>query len=119
MGALPKSYLWVRRCLCRRYKARLTHEFEQTHPIPIGETVTVLSLPIGSPPRIEGHAVIRGIARGRHRYFMCFDRDPILRERTAHSAYQRDPDAFLQVLLDLWRASNAPAVEEFFCVDDK
>jgi hypothetical protein len=86
---------------------------ESSHPIPIGATVTVLSLPTGMPPRIEGRAVIKGIARGPHKYQVEFG-DPVLRERVIHPDYQSNPEIYLQVLRDLWRGTNTPNVDEFF-----
>jgi hypothetical protein len=83
-------------------------------PIRAGETVTVIRLPHGAAPFVEGRAVVKGAAAERHRYRVQFDGDPAVRLRVVHPDYQNDPERLLQVLLDLWRASDAPDHSEFF-----
>jgi hypothetical protein len=87
---------------------------DSSHPLAIGETIPVLSLAAAMLPRIEGRAVIRGAASGPHWYYVQFIGDPIVRERVVHPGYQRDPQRFLQILLDLWRASGSSSFDEFF-----
>jgi hypothetical protein len=84
------------------------------HPIRAGETVTVIRLPQSAAPFVEGRAVVKGAAAERHRYRVQFHGDPAVRQRVVHPDYQGDPERLLQILLDLWRASNAPDHSEFF-----
>lgn len=83
-------------------------------PIRAGETVTVIRLPHGGAPFVEGRAVVKGAAAERHHYRVQFDGDPAVRQRVVHPDYQNDPERLLQILLDLWRASDAPDHSEFF-----
>jgi hypothetical protein len=76
--------------------------------------VTVIRLPRGAAPFVEGRAVVKSAAAERHRYRVQFDGDPAVRQRVVHPDYQNDPERLLQILLDLWRASNAPDHSEFF-----
>lgn len=80
----------------------------------IGEIVTVIGISGATGPRIEGRAVIKGLALGPHRYPVQFVGDPVLRQRIVHPDYQRDPQRFLEILRDLWRASSSPLHGEFF-----
>ncbi|MFZ0425217.1 MAG: hypothetical protein WAL80_20255 [Xanthobacteraceae bacterium] len=84
------------------------------HPIAIGATVTVLTVTRAGLLSIEGIAEIRGHAQGRHRYLVRFIGDPVVRRRTVHHDYQPDPNHMLEMMLDIWRASNAPEFDEFF-----
>ncbi len=79
-----------------------------------GETIEVLRISRTAGPYIEGHAVIKGPAHGRHRYHVQFADDPVLRERVVHPAYQRGPEHFLEMLLDLWGPASSPSFDEFF-----
>jgi hypothetical protein len=90
------------------------HAADLRHPIRDGETVTVIRLPHSSPPFVEGRAVVQGTAADRHWYRVQFDGDPAVRQRVVHRDYQNDPERLLQILLDLWRASDAPDHSEFF-----
>jgi hypothetical protein len=84
------------------------------HRIGTGETVKVLRISRTAGPCIEGHAVIKGPAPGRHRYRVQFAGDPIPRERVIHPDYQRNAERFVEILRDLWRAYDAPDIDDFF-----
>jgi hypothetical protein len=84
------------------------------HPIQIGQVVAVLRLPTARPPFIEGRAVIKGNAKGPHFYRIQFAGDPRICERFVHPAYQKNPDAALAWLVELWVASLRPDHDEFF-----
>jgi hypothetical protein len=88
---------------------------ERSHPISAGQTVTVIS---GSPPFIEGRAVIVDAAPGRHRYRLQFLDETRTQERVVHPAHQDDPERALAWLLELWRASIEPPLFEEFFPDD-
>jgi hypothetical protein len=73
-----------------------------------------MRVPRTEAPFIEGRAVVKGIARGRHRYRVQFTGDPTVRLRVVHPEYQDAPEQFLEVMLDFWRASNAPDISDYF-----
>lgn len=85
------------------------------HPIPVGASVTIIRFGRSTPPYIEGRAVIKNAAQGRHCYQVQFLGDPVVRERVVHSL-QLAPERLISIMLDLWRADNvsSPAVGEFF-----
>lgn len=83
------------------------------HPIPPGTKLVILRVRADGP-FIEGRARTVGVARGRNRYRVKFDGDCIVRERIVHPDYQPHPDRMLEILTDLWRASNTEQVSEFF-----
>jgi hypothetical protein len=85
-----------------------------SHPIPAGELVTVIRVQPASAISIEGRAVIKGPARTPNSYHVQFLGDPVVRERIVHPDYQSDPERFLQILRDLWRANDAPDIDDFF-----
>lgn len=87
---------------------------DAAHPIGIGTTVTVFKIAQAHGPFIEGRAVTKGRARGRNRYLVQFMNDPRVRLRVVHAACQIDPERMLEILLDIWRASNEAAVDEFY-----
>jgi hypothetical protein len=87
---------------------------DASHPIPVGETVTVLRMRSAADPFIEGRAVVRDRARGPHSYRVRFIGDPVLRVRVIHPDNGSGPERVLEILRDLWRACNTPAVAEFF-----
>jgi hypothetical protein len=92
---------------------------DQSHPIPIGETVTIIRVGRSTPqPQafIEGRAVVKRRAHGRHRYRVQFIGDPTPRERLVHREYQSDPERMLSIIRDLWDADHAasPSFSEFF-----
>jgi hypothetical protein len=91
--------------------------FDLSHPIASGATVTIFRMPTMRPPYIEGRAVIKAVARRRDFYWVEFPGDPALKQRAVFYNYQNDPGRFLEMLTALWRASNAPDVDEFFPPD--
>jgi hypothetical protein len=95
-------------------RAQQNEVFDASHPIAVGATVTVLKLSQSVAPAIEGVAVIEGVAPGKHEYLVRFLGDPSARKRVVHHDYQENPEQFLEMLRDLWRASNTPQIEEFF-----
>ena len=99
----------VRHALRRR---RVTQA--SLHPIQIGQAVAVIRLPTARPPFIEGRAVIRGYAKGRHFYRVQFAGDPRICERFVHPVYQKNPDATLAWLVELWLGSLRSDHDDFF-----
>jgi hypothetical protein len=95
----------------RTQKALLT---DLLHPIAIGKTVAVLRLSPGMPPYMEGLAIIKSPGRGRDLYHVQFAGDPAPRERVIHPDYQRNAERFVEILRDLWRAYDAPDIDDFF-----
>ena len=92
---------------------------DQSHPIPIGETVTIIGVSqstLQPSPFIEGRAVVKDLAQGPHRYRVQFIGDPTPRERIVHREYQSDPERMLSIIRDLWNADHAasPSFSEFF-----
>lgn len=92
---------------------------DQSHPIPIGETVTIIRVGRSTAQPlafIEGRAVVKQRAPGPHRYRVQFTGDPTPRERVVHREYQNDPERMLSLLRDLWNADHAgaPSFSEFF-----
>jgi hypothetical protein len=87
---------------------------DESHPIPLGEIVTVLRLPRTAAPFIEGRAVVvKHIEKAR--YQVRFLAETALRERIVHREYQgAAAERLLEIMLEIWRASNSPAIDEFF-----
>jgi hypothetical protein len=57
----------------------------------VGDIVAILTLTLAGEAFIEGRAVVRGRALGRHRYWVHFEADPVLRERTIQPGQHADP----------------------------
>ena len=87
---------------------------DPSHPIPIGTSVAVFRMSPGAAPFIEGRAVVKGRAHERHHYRVQFVGDPILRTRNVHAEYQRDPERIVEIIREIWRASNTTEIAEFF-----
>ena len=95
----------------KQTQARRHGLHDLSHPIPIGETVTVFRIsPVGISA--EGTAVIRSRASRSHQYYVAFGSDPTARLRSVLPDYRRHTQ-LLQILREIWRASNTPAIDEF------
>jgi hypothetical protein len=98
-----------------RVPKRVDDVSDASHPIPTGETVTVLRLPRTAAPFIEGRAVIKGPMRGSHHYWVVFNGEVVARQRFVHAEYQgAAAERLLEIMVEIWRASNSPAIDEFF-----
>jgi hypothetical protein len=100
----------------KRTRGRLHAVGEPSYPVTVGDTVTVLRIPRATAPFIEGRAVVvKHIANAR--YQVRFSDEAVIRERVVHEAYQRNPEGMLDIILDIWRGTNTPAIDEFFPED--
>jgi hypothetical protein len=82
----------------------------------IGATVAIFRFGMMAAPCIEGRAVVlKHIAEAR--FQVRFLNETLVKERVIHPEYQRDAERMLEILLDIWRASNTPSVTEFFPED--
>jgi hypothetical protein len=88
--------------------------FDAKHPIAVGATVTIIKISHSTGPFIEGCAVIKGVARGPHSYWVEFPGDPAVKRRVVFYNYQNDPRRLLEMLEAIWRASDVPVSGEFF-----
>ena len=95
--------------------ARLTNSVpDGSHPIATGATVSIFRIFRRRAPLVEGRAVIKDVAHGRHRYRVQFIGDLLLKERIVHPDYQHDPERMVEIMRDLWRASATEAFDDFF-----
>ena len=89
------------------------------HPIAIGAIVTVLRRTAMSAV-VEGHAVVKAIAPGHHRYRVRFTGDPVLKERAVYRAVDHeaasDPQQKTETRLESRCVDTelSPIVSDFF-----
>ena len=76
-----------------------------SHPIPLGETVTVPGPPQTAHSHAEGRAVVVGAARGPHRYVVQFIGDPLVRERAIYRGLSRNVSRLCDI---------GPSFDDFF-----
>ncbi len=88
------------------------------HPIAIGAVVTVLRR-TAMRAEVEGHAVVKAIAPGHHRYHVQFTGDPVLKERAIERDDLSDPEQKSETRLESRCVDTelSPIVSDFFPED--
>jgi hypothetical protein len=101
----------------RGRKERVNRQVRVDHPFKPGDNdVAVIRLAVGRRAYLEGFGRIERCVPGEaDTYDVRFNgNDDRLYRRVVHPLYQSGPEAFVTVLVALWRAEVDPAVREMF-----
>ena len=110
MSSVMSTKVWL--------STRTAGVMDTSRPIQVGERVAIFRISQINGPFIEGRAVVKARVRGPHRYRVRFEVDGASRERVVRREFQHNPEAWLEILRDIWRASNEPAFDDFFPEDN-